>query len=405
MLAEFTISSGKGGYTLLGERPVEAVVGKRGRKRILAGHPWVYRSDVVEMAGRAGEVVRVVDERGSFLGMAFGNARSEISLRIVSRREEEIDESWFRARVGEAVALRETLDIDASAYRVVHSEADGIPGLVADRYGDCLVLQVGSAAVEARLEIVTEVLQDELRPAGILLRGDAKSRKREGLSREVRVLSGRVPDKVIVREGEVRYEVDPRAGQKTGSFLDQRENHVAAGRLAGGRVLDVFAYAGLFALHAAKNAETVEAVDASGPALDLARRNAGINGLENVSFTRENAFDLLRDRSDAGEEYDTVILDPPAFAKSRRDLQKARRAYKEINLRAMKMLPKGGALVTCSCSHHLSREVFEETLRSAAADAGATMRVVEWRAQAADHPEILTVPQTSYLKCAILRRV
>jgi 23S rRNA (cytosine1962-C5)-methyltransferase len=200
----------------------------------------------------------------------------------------------------------------------------------------------------------------------------------------------------------VRYRADLWSGQKTGGFLDQRENHLAAGRYARGRVLDVFSYAGGFALHAARSAETVEAVDSSGPALEAARSNAELNGLDNITFTRSNAFDLLRERSQAGEGYDTVILDPPAFARTRRELPKARRAYKEINLRAMKLLNPSAILITCSCSYHLSRELMEDTLRSAAADAGKTLRVREWRSQAQDHPEVLSIPETSYLKCAVL---
>ncbi len=218
----------------------------------------------------------------------------------------------------------------------------------------------------------------------------------------MRVLSGEVPETVVVREGPVRYRADLWTGQKTGSFLDQRENRLAAALYARGRVLDVFSYAGGFALHAARVADSVEAVDASGDALEAARLNAKLNGLSNITFTRANAFDLLRERSDAGERYDTVILDPPAFAKTKRDLNAATRAYKEINLRAMKLLKSSGVLMTCSCSYHLSRELMENTLRSAAADAGRTVRVREWRGQALDHPEILTVPETRYLKCAVL---
>lgn len=382
----------------------EATVKKRGAVRARSGHPWIYRSDVADAAGAPGDVVRVLDRRGAFIGMAFYNPKSEITLRIAERNEIPIDASWFRRRIENAVSYRKSLDIDADACRLLHAEADGIPGLVVDRYGDHLVVQVGSAAVERRLDQVLAALQDMLSPSGILLRGDSAARKREGLDTGVRALSGDVPESVVVREGPVRYRAHLRAGQKTGSFLDQRENHLAAGRLARGRVLDVFSFAGGFALHAAGNAEDVEAVDSSGPALEAARENAGLNGIENITFTRMDAFDLLRERSDAGETYDTVILDPPAFAKARRELPKARRAYKEINLRAMKLLAPGGVLVTCSCSYHLSREVMEETLRSAAADAGATMRVREWRGQASDHPEVLTVPETSYLKCAILER-
>ncbi|HZY65960.1 MAG TPA: class I SAM-dependent rRNA methyltransferase [Rubrobacteraceae bacterium] len=280
-----------------------------------------------------------------------------------------------------------------------------MPGLVVDRYGDYLVLQVGSAAVERRVEWVIRALQQLLAPAGILARNDFAARKKEGLDAGLRVLAGEVPEYTVVREGAVRYRADLWRGQKTGGFLDQRENHLAAGYYAFGRVLDVFSYAGGFALHAAQKAKTVEAVDSSGPALEAGRVNARLNGLENVSFTRSNAFDLLRKRSESGERYETIILDPPAFAKTKRELTGARRAYKEINLRAMKLLAPGGVLITCSCSYHFSREMVQETLRDAAVDAGRTLRVREWRGQSADHPEILTIPETRYLKCAVLESV
>ena len=382
-----------------------AVVRDRGAARVRSGHPWVYRSDVAEAEGEAGAVVTVLDRRGGFLGHAFYNPKSEISLRVAERRGEPIDESWFQGRIMRSLAYRDSLALDADAYRLLHAEADGVPGLVVDRYGDYLVLQVGSAAVERRQDWVLDALNELLSPAGILLRGDSAARKREGLDTGVRVLSGEVPEVVVVREGPVRYGANLWRGQKTGGFLDQRENHLAAGRYASGRVLDVFSYAGGFAVHAARAAEEVEAVDSSGPALDAARANAKLNGLDNMTFIRARAFDLLRERSDAGARYDTVILDPPAFAKTRRELPRARRAYKEINLRAMKLLNPAGILITCSCSYHLSRELFEETLRSAAADAGRTMRLREWRGQAADHPEVLTIPETRYLKCAILQCV
>ncbi len=373
----------------------------RGADRVRSGHPWVYRSDVAGADGEPGDIARVADHRGAFLGRAFYNPRSEISLRLATREDEPVDEKWFQTRIQRAIAYREALNVDGDAYRLIHAEADGIPGLVADRYGEYIVLQVGSAAVERRLEWVVAAMRDQ-GPAGVLLRGDVGSRKREGLETGVRVLHGEAPEEIVVREGEVRYGVDPWRGQKTGAFLDQRENRLAAGRYATGRVLDVFSYTGGFALHAAGIADGVEAVDSSQPALEAARKNAELNGFRNLAFTRANVFDLLRERSDAGERYDSIILDPPAFAKTRRDLPKARRAYKEINLRAMKMLSPGGVLITCSCSYHLSREMFEETLRSAAADAGRTVRTREWRGQAPDHPEILTIPETRYLKCAVL---
>jgi 23S rRNA (cytosine1962-C5)-methyltransferase len=385
----------------------KAVLKDRGASRVRSGHPWVYRSDVAGAEGESGDVVRVTDRRGAFLGLAFFNPKSEISLRMATREAEPVDEGWFRGRLKDALAYRKSLKIDADAYRVLHAEADGVPGLVVDRYGEYLVVQVGSAAVERRLGWVVTALEDLLAPAGILLRADSLARRREGLDTGVRLLSGEVPESVVVREGPVRYRAHLWKGQKTAAFLDQRENHLAAGFYAGeaGRVLDVFSYAGGFALHAARRASSVEAVDSSGAALEAARDNAVLNGLGNVTFTRKNAFDSLRERSDAGEQYDAVILDPPAFAKTKRDLPAAIRAYKEINLRAIKLLRPGGVLVSCSCSYHFSREIMEGTLRSAAADAGAAMRVREWRGQAADHPEILTVPETRYLKCAILERV
>lgn len=382
-----------------------AVLKNRGASRVRSGHPWVYRSDVASAEGEAGDVVRVTDRGGNFLGMAFLNPRSEISLRVVTREDEPIDEGWFRRKLQAALSYRTSLNIDADAYRLVHAEADGVSGLVVDRYGEYLVLQIGVAAVERRMGWVISTLEDLLSPAGILLRADSLARKREGLDTQVRVLSGKVPERIIVREGPVRYTARLWTGQKTGTFLDQRENHLTAGRYARGRTLDVFTYAGGFALHAARKAESVEAVDSSGAALEAARANAQLNGLSNVTFTRRNAFDLLRGRSDAGEVYETVILDPPAFAKAKRDLPGAIRAYKEINLRAIKLLVPGGTLITCSCSYHFSRELMQDTLRSAAADAGATMRVREWRTQAADHPEVLTIPETRYLKCAVLERL
>jgi 23S rRNA (cytosine1962-C5)-methyltransferase len=403
MLAKRARPPSKGAYTKMAKTTTRvAVLTKKGAARARSRHPWIYRSDVAEAAGDAGDVLRVVDRGGRFLGRAFYNPNSEITLRIATSADEEIDETFFRARIEKAQAYRESLNIDADAYRLLHAEADGVTGLVVDRYGDFFVLQVGSAAVERRLDWIVAILEDLFTPAGILLRADSAARRREGLPTGARVLYGQVPDSVVVREGPIRYKADLWRGQKTGGFLDQRENHIAAASYARGQVLDVFSYAGGFALHAARAADSVEAVDGSGDALEAARKNAELNELTNITFTRANAFDLLRERSDAGERYDTVILDPPAFAKTKRDLSRATRAYKEINLRAMKLLAPGGALFTCSCSYHFSREIMEETLRSAAADIGRTARVREWRGQAQDHPEILTVPETRYLKCVVL---
>ncbi len=384
-------------------REFNAVVTKKGAARARSGHPWIFRSDVAEASGEPGDIVRVVDGRGAFLGRAFYNPKSEITLRIAERQDTPIDAAWFQNRLQTALAYRDTLDLYTDAYRIMHAEADGVPGLIIDRYDDYVVLQIGSAAVERRLEWLLQALEERLSPKGILLRGDSQSRKREGLESGIRVLHSEVPDEILVREGSVNYRARLSSGQKTGGFLDQRENHLAAGRYASGRVLDVFSYAGGFGLHAAHRADSVECVDASGPALELARENAELNALTNMTFTRSDAFEFLRGQSDAGETYDTIILDPPAFAKSRRDLPKARRAYKEINLRAMKLLSPGGFLITCSCSFHLSREVMQDTLRQASSDAARPMRVREWRGQSADHPELLNIPETSYLKCVVLQ--
>src|SRR5918997_4656562 len=292
-----------------------AVLTKKGAVRARSGHPWIYRSDVERAAGDAGDVLRVVDRGGRFLGRAFYNPKSEITLRIATREDEEINEAWFRDRIEKAWAYRDSLRIDADAYRVLHAEADGIPGLVADRYGDYFVLQVGSAAVERRLAPIVAALEYLFAPTGILPRGDTVVRRREGLAPKVEVLSGEVPESITVREGPVRYHAHLWSGQKTGGFLDQRENHLAAATYAKGRVLDVFSYAGGFALHAARRVEAVEAVDSSGEALEAARANGALNGFSNIAFPRAHALDPLRERSDRGERYDTVILDPPAFAK------------------------------------------------------------------------------------------
>ncbi len=387
----------------LPSRESNAVVTKKGAARARSGHPWIFRSDVTEASGELGDIVRVVDRQGAFLGRAFYNPKSEITLRIADRQDNPINAAWFQNRLQTALAYRDTLDLDTDAYRIMHAEADEVPGLVVDRYADSVVIQIGSFAVERRLEWLLEALEESLSLKGILLRGDSRSRNREGLETGIRVLHGEVPDEILVREGSVSYRARPRSGQKTGGFLDQRENHLASGHYASGRVLDVFSYAGGFGLHAAHRAESVECVDASAPALELARENAELNAWTNMTFTRSDAFEFLRGKSDAGETYDTIILDPPAFAKSRRDLRKAQRAYKEINLRAMKLLSSGGFLITCSCSFHLSREIMHDTLRQASSDAARPMRVREWRGQSADHPEILNIPETSYLKCAVLQ--
>ncbi len=385
--------------------PVNAVtLSPRGLERLQTGHVWVYRSDVREAPEEPG--LYPVLGKGRTLGWAAVNTRSEIAVRMLTRGDVVADEHLLVHRLERAIAYREHLGMDADAYRLVHGEADGLPGLVIDRYAKVLVWQSNSAALEAFLDVLLEVAVQKLDPDGVLARFDTRSRELEGLRQEVFVAHGEVPKLVEVREGSVRYLVEPFTGQKTGAFLDQRENRMALARQAArrprGRALDVFSYHGSFGLHLARVCDTVECLDASAPALERAGENAQLNGFENLTCTVGNAFDLLRERERSGVRYQTISLDPPAFAKARRDVERAYAAYKEVNLRAMKLLEPGGILGTASCSYHLSETNFYAMLRDAAADAGRTVRVLERRSQAADHPDIITVPETRYLKYALL---
>lgn len=385
------------------EGPV--VVSRKGEARILRGHPWIFRTDVVRAQGiTPGAVVRVAGSRGRPLGFAFYSDRSEIRLRMIDRGET-LSESFLRDRVEAAVGWRQSVAEGAAACRLVHGEGDRLPSLIVDRYGDHLVVQTLSQGTEARKDELVRVLVELLRPAGILERNDPRVRALEGLDQRVGLLYGEVPERVEVKEGDVTFEADLWRGQKTGLFLDQRENHLMARAYARGRVLDGFSYHGGFALHAARVAGEVLAVDTSAEAVAQIVRNAERNGLANVAARDANLFDLLRELHDRGERFDTVILDPPAFAKSKDAVEKAVRGYKEINLRALKLLEPGGCLITCSCSYHVHEADFEEILAAAAADASATVTVVEKRRQARDHPVVLGVPETYYLKCFVLRKV
>jgi 23S rRNA (cytosine1962-C5)-methyltransferase len=382
-----------------------AVVSARGEARVQGGHPWIFRSDVARMDGASpGAVVRVLGPRGRALGLAFFSSRSEIRLRLLARGPE-LPADLLRERIRAALRWRETVAAGAAAYRVVHGEGDGLPSLIVDRYGDYLVLQTLSQATERLKDEIVAILVETLRPRGVLERNDPRVRTLEGLDQRVALLHGEVPDSIEVEEGGVRVTADLWRGQKTGLFLDQRENHLMAQGYARGRVLDAFSYNGGFALQAAAVAGDVLAVDVSADAVAAIRRNAERNGLVNVTATEANAFDLLRELSDRGERFDTVILDPPAFAKSKGAVAKAIGGYKEINLRALKLLPPGGCLITCSCSYHVHEADFEDLLADAAADARATVSVVEKRGQGRDHPVVLGVPETFYLKCFVLRRL
>jgi 23S rRNA (cytosine1962-C5)-methyltransferase len=314
-------------------------------------------------------------------------------------------ESFVRDRIATALRFREALALDATAYRLVHGEADRLPSLIVDRYGDYLVLQALSQGIDRRLPEITAALVDLLQPKGILARNDPRVRQLEGLEQKVEAVYGEVPEKIEIREGAVRYEVDPWRGQKTGLFLDQRENREAALRYARGRLLDAFSYNGGFALALAPRCASVLAVDISEDAVARIRANAAANTLAHVEARAMNVFDELRELERVGARFDTIVLDPPAFAKNKASVRKALSGYKEINLRALKLLEPGGFLVTCSCSYNVSEELFVEIVGAAAADAHAEVSLVEKRAQGRDHPILLTVPETYYLKCLILRKL
>jgi 23S rRNA (cytosine1962-C5)-methyltransferase len=381
-----------------------AVVSRRGEDRIRAGHPWIYRSDVVDVDAGPGDIVRVVGAHQRRMGEAFFSDQSQITLRMVAAGDEAFGERGWHERIAAAVRFRDSLTIDATAYRLVHGEADGLPSLIIDRYDDWLVLQALSQATERHLPEIVAALVDLLAPAGILGRNDPRVRTLEGLPQEVKVLHGDVPATIDVREGLVSYQVDPWQGQKTGLFLDQRENREAAGRYAHGKVLDCFSYNGGFALYLAPQAESVLAIDASADAVARIAANAARNNLAHVTAREANVFDELRYFEREGTRFDTIVLDPPAFAKNKAAVEKALSGYKDINLRALRILNSGGVLVSCSCSYHVDEPLFLQVLAEAAADARAHVTVLEKRMQGRDHPVLLTVPETYYLKCVILRK-
>ena len=381
------------------------IVSKRGESRVRSGHPWIFKSDVARAAGVApGSVVRVLGPTGRPLGFAFFSAQSEITLRMIERGDT-LSPTFVRDRLLAARAWREAIAPGVEALRLVHGEGDGLPSLIVDRYGEYLVVQTLSQATDTRKAEIVAALVEIFNPRGILERNDPRVRAHEGLASQVGVLHGEVPETVTVSENGVRLEADLWLGQKTGLFLDQRENHAMAREYAGGRVLDGFTYNGGFGLAVAAKADEVLAVDVSTEAVARVQRNATLNGVTNVTAREANVFDLLHELDGRGERFDTVILDPPAFAKSKSAVEKARRGYKEINLRALKLLRPGGCLITCSCSYHVHEGDLEGILADAAADAGATVSVVEKRRQARDHPILLGVPETYYLKCFVLRKL
>ena len=380
-----------------------AVITKRGADRIRRGHLWIYRSDVVSAPDPKAAVVSVHDQHGNFVGQALYSDRSEITLRLLTRARETVDKEWWRQRLRDAATRRDNISSSSNAYRLVNGEGDLLPSLIVDRYADVLVMQTLSQGTDATKELLVEILTEEFAPQSIVERNDARVRELEGLPIITSTLYGDEPAELEVIQHGVRFVVSPLAGQKTGSFLDQRENRLAAQSLAHGKALDCFTFTGAFALHLAPVCDSVEGIDISAEAIDWGRRNAQLNGANNVNFREANVFDSLREFEENGERFDTIVLDPPAFAKNRSSVRPAARGYKEINLRAMRLLNRDGILVTCSCSYHMSEEMFLEIVKEAAADARRKVQLVEKRMQSSDHPILLGVPETYYLKCFILQ--
>jgi 23S rRNA (cytosine1962-C5)-methyltransferase len=381
-------------------------VTKRGADRLRQGHLWIYRSDVLDAADAVGgSVVGIKDQKGNFVGQALFSDSSEITLRLLTHTAEPVDREWWRRRLRTAAARRSEIGEDTNAYRLVYSEGDLLPSLIIDRYDDVFVMQNLSQGTEAIKQSLVELLVEEFAPRAVIERNDVKVRAFEGLELVSGTLFGTAPEELEILQHGLRLLVAPLSGQKTGSFLDQRENRMAARDLARGRGLDCFTFNGAFALHLAGRCETVTGIDISADAIAIARRNAVLNGITNAEYREANVFDALRELEQAGERFDTIVLDPPAFAKNRASVKAAARGYKEINLRALKLLNAGGILITCTCSYHMSEGMFLELLAAAANDAHRRVQIIEKRTQASDHPILLGMPETYYLKCVIARVV
>ena len=380
-------------------------VNRKAADRLRDGHPWVFSSDIVNRGGaEAGDVVKIVDPTGRSLGVAHYSSTSQIVLRLLSAHVEPIDEEFLFKRCQAALRFRERVVHDTTAYRLIHAEGDLLPGLIVDRYGDYLAVQLLDQGMDRQAGDVVAALTRLLSPRGIVARNDAAARAKEGLPLEIKILSGEIPSRIDIEMNDIRFAADLIGGQKTGVFLDQRENYLAVAQYAsGGRALDCFTGSGGFALHLARRGTLVEAVDSSHFALELARHNATANSLSNIEFREANALQYLPSLAAARRSFDLVVVDPPAFTKSRESLEGAGRGYKEINLRALRLLTSGGMLVSCSCSHHMSEAHLFEIVAQAALDCGKRLRVLDRRTQAQDHPILLTVPETHYLKCLIFQ--
>jgi 23S rRNA (cytosine1962-C5)-methyltransferase len=378
----------------------------RGEDRVRGGHPWVYRSDIADVVDpQPGAIVEVRGTRNKMLGHALFSDQSQITIRMISRDETPIDEAFWRARLEAAIRFRDSLQINATAFRLVHGEADLLPSLIVDRYDDYLVMQTLSQGMDRLAPTLVKLLAELTGAKGILARNDPKVRRLEGLEQKVEVMHGEVPETISVYEAGITYAVDPWHGQKTGLFLDQRENREAAARDAHGRMLASFIYNRGVGLVLASRCESVEALDVSADAVERIAANAMANGITNLTAREANVFDELRHLEREGARYDTIVLDPPAFAKNKAAIPNALAGYKEINLRALRLLNPGGFLITCSCSYNVDEAMFAEAVFDASADAHIPVTVVEKRMQGRDHPVLLGVPETYYLKSFILRKL
>jgi 23S rRNA (cytosine1962-C5)-methyltransferase len=377
-------------------------VNRKAVDRVFSGHPWIFSSDVIDRgSAQPGDAVTIADTRGKALGTAHYSSTSQITLRLLTRRIEPVDKAFLKRSIEIAYQFRQRVVRNSNAYRLVHAEGDLLPGLIVDRYGEYISLQLLDQGMDRLSTEIVEVLQELLQPAGIVARNDVPTRAKENLDEEVRVLSGVIPEHVNIEMNGLQFQADLQTGQKTGVFLDQRENYLALRRWGKGRALDCFTGSGAFAIHLASACDSVEAVDSSALAINIAKQNASLNGISNVEFRESNVLDYLPSLVSAKRVYDLVVVDPPAFTKSRSALEGAVRGYKEINLRALRLLRRGGILVSCSCSHHMTEAHLFEVIAEAALDAHKQLRVLERRTQASDHPILLTVPETHYLKCLI----
>jgi 23S rRNA (cytosine1962-C5)-methyltransferase len=380
-----------------------ALISQKAVDRLQAGHLWVYRSDVLECGASPGSIVIVKDKRGRVYGRAFYSSNSLITLRLITQEDRDIDKKFWRQRIEQASQLRQLVVRDSEVFRLVHGEGDWMPSIIVDRYGDVLSIQTLSQGSEQAKPVLTELLLELFQPKAIIERNDSKVRSLEGLSQTISILHGSDPGEIVCRENGRPFYYQLLSGQKTGAFLDQRENRLWAAALAHGSALDCFCYSGSFAVHLASVCDEVEAIDVSEPAVALGRRNADLNGLSNVRFETENVFDRLKLYDNLKKRFDTIVLDPPAFAKNRSHVEAALRGYREINLRALRLLNPGGVLVTASCSQLIDETLFLNLLTQAASDTRKKVQVLQKRTQGQDHPFLLSMPETFYLKCLFLR--